>query len=218
MTDNPTLDALRAAFVDAGPETDLPCAADLEKIQRAVDGQLPRREFLALVDRASATPGLALAWRLARELRQQLAPAAAPAPALAEMRPAWVRPRTAFAGLALAASVVLAVWLGSPSLGPKRGRSEPAIATILTDGASLPRDRFELTWTAPFAPARYDVDVLNEDLRTVYRVQGIQETHLIVPPGALAGIPSGSTILWRVEALAPSGETVLSPTFVQRLK
>lgn len=216
MRSNLTVEALRAALTDVGAGVDLPGAHDLEAVRRAVDGELSRGELLALVDRTSGEPALALAWSLALELRRQLTPT--PATAAAPARPFRLKPRAALAGLAVAASVVFALWLGSPSLQITRGRSEPAITTILTDGASLPRGRFELTWTAPFAEARYDVDVLNEDLHAVYRVQGIQETHLIVPPEALAGIPSGSTILWRVEALAPSGETVLSPTFVQRLE
>ncbi|NOZ94420.1 MAG: hypothetical protein GXP47_06750 [Acidobacteria bacterium] len=216
MKGSPTVDVLRAALADAGPGVDLPGSEDLEKIQRAVDGQLSRREVLALADRTADDPGLVLAWRLALELREQLAPAAAPAPVPVRVpRPSR---RTVLAGLALAASVVLVVWFGLPSRSVKRGSGEPTITTPLADGAALPRNRFELVWTAPFPRASFDVDVLTGDLRRIYRAEGVRATHLVVPAKALAGIPSDGTVLWRVEALAPSGQLVLSPTFVQRLE
>ncbi len=217
MRDSPSLERLRTAFADAGPKVELPGAADLEKIQRAVDGRLSRRELLALADRTADEPGLALAWRLALELHRRLGPSVAPEPL--PVRPRVRRwPRAAVAGLAVAVSVILAVWLAQPSLSVKRGRPQPAITTGLADGATLPRAHFELVWRAPFEPARYDVDVLDEELKVIYRVQGIRETRLIVPAEALAGVPAGGTVLWRVEALGPNGNSVLSPTFVQRLE
>jgi len=212
MSDHPSLELLRVAFRGAGPEVELPAAEDLEKLRRAVEGELPRRELLVLVDRTTSEPGLALAWRLAITLRRELGP-----PAEAVRRP-LLNPRTVLTGLALAASIVLAVWIGPPSNGVKRGRSRPAVSTSLADGATLPRDRFELRWAATVAGARYDVDVLDEDLQVIYRVQGIRATRLTVPRRALAGVPSGGTVLWRVEARTPGGGTILSPTFVQRLE
>jgi hypothetical protein len=82
----------------------------------------------------------------------------------------------------------------------------------------LSRDRFELAWQSPFAGARFDVDVLDAELRVLYRARGLSEPRVVVPVGSFAGLAPGSDVLWRVEARLPGGAASTSRTFVQRIE
>jgi hypothetical protein len=214
MIDEPDVDVLRAAFVAAnGPESPL-AAEDLEAIQRALDGELGASEQTALLDRLALEPELATAWRLARELRTELVRA----PASFPRRP-WVsRHRALLTAAALVVATVGAIWLRAPSPPVERAPAWPAIESQLAESALLSRDRFELAWQSPFAGARFDVDVLDAELRVLYRARGLSEPRVVVPVGSFAGLAPGSDVLWRVEARLPGGAASTSRTFVQRIE
>jgi hypothetical protein len=60
--------------------------------------------------------------------------------------------------------------------------------------------------------------VTTEHLDLLAAVTDLSEPELVVDPASLAGVPSGTRILWQVEALLPGGERVVSPTFVVRVR
>ena len=214
MTDDLKLEALRAAFIAADEAAPAVAAADLDAIQRALDGELGAQERSKLIERLSAEPGLAAAWRLALELRNGLESA----PANFTRRTWIARNRTLLAAAAVVVATVAGLWLRAPSPPVERAPSLPAIVSRLAEGATLPRERFELTWQSPFDAASFDVDVLDADLRVLFRARGLTAARATVPATALAGLSAGSDVLWRVEARSPGGEVSASRTFVQRLE
>ena len=74
----------------------------------------------------------------------------------------------------------------------------------MTDGKVLPRERFLLKWSvsAP-AGATYGVQVSTEDLRVVASAEGLKTPEYQVPASALAGLPPGAKLFWKVDADLP---------------
>jgi hypothetical protein len=238
MSDDLQLEALRAAFTAAEEAPAAVAEADLDAIQRAVEGELGADERQVLFERLSVEPGLATAWRLALELRNGLASGVAH-----PIRRSWIsRYRIPLAAAAAVLVTVGGLWLrapsqplvgapsqplvgapsqplvGAPSQPVVRALPLPALVSSLAEGAALPRERFELVWRSPFDGASFDVDVLDTELRVLFRARGLSESRVIVPAEDLAHLPAGSEVLWRVEAHSLGGEVSASLTFVQRVE
>jgi hypothetical protein len=187
-------------------------SVDAERIFDAVHGNLTAEERQAVVEELARNANVAEAWRLARELppvnRQ-----------VVESR------RTMWAGLSIAAAVLLAVAIGWQYSDTLRDREGPAyrsveqrsIESLLPPGAPLSRAAPVLRWT-PVDGARYRVRVLTPALDVLEEVDGLTESQHTLSADVVRRVPIGGQILWQVEAsILPEGQLV-SPTFSVRLE
>lgn len=221
--DDRTINALRRAFTsgtEAAPP-DVACPAP-ETIWDAVNLHLSAPERRKVVEHLRICPACAAEWRAAMEPGDLREPGAARAarrpPALRELK-VW---------LPLAAAAFLAVLAGLSIVLRHPGRSEPApsfrdgegseIRSLVPDRESLPRGRFALRWTPVEQDARYTLKVDRQDLTPVTVVRNLGRSWYQVPEETLAGVPSGETIVWRVEARLVDGTRVRSDAFLVRLE
>jgi hypothetical protein len=206
---------LRDAFQALGDAVHEDLSADeVERVWLAVSGDMPADERRELVDRMATSPALAKAWRVAHELWRETQPATTSGLA------AWPR-----SWMAAAAAVVLAIGVGIfVQVAPERGGDtfrDPnryVVEALVPHEAELPRDAFRLRWTPGPEDSRYRVRVTTEDLRVLTTVSEVTVPELVVDPGLLSGVASGARVLWQVDATLPGGESVLSETFVVRVR
>jgi hypothetical protein len=190
-----------------------------EKIWESVRGELPPGQSREIVTHMAACPSCAEDWRLAVALqRPETASNVIPA---ADRFTFGQRMRNW--GLAAAAVLALAVvgvqWV--QQVDPQAGYrgNEATIQSLLEEGDALPRQQFLLRWSAPETPgATYDVEVSTEDLRVIASGDDLREPRFLVPAYALAGLPPGARLLWKVDAELPQGGRVTSTTFVTTLQ
>lgn len=213
-TPDDSLESLRKAFAslseDVQPGPGCPLA---ERLWQAARSELPPEDARPLVQHTVECPACAEAWRLAQGL-SPLAPPMPEAPPARRWSGGWL-------SLAAAAAVVITAILAVP-LGPRRSPEYRAgegegIRSLVPETRPLPRDQIVLRWSA-LADARYDVRVTTEDLAAVAEALGLAAPEYLVPPAALAGLPSGTRLLWQVEAVSPGGARRRSPTFLVRLE
>ncbi|MCO4745122.1 MAG: hypothetical protein KC912_10055 [Proteobacteria bacterium] len=122
-------------------------------------------------------------------------------------------------GFALAAAALLAVMSGAP--GPT---DEPVyrdgvdrIELLTPENAVLAREAVRIEWSSE--PGwTYDVLVSDDALNTLHTAQGIDGDHVVVPAEAIASLPEGALLLWRVEGLGPDGTRRISRTSVLRIQ
>ena len=94
-----------------------------------------------------------------------------------------------------------------------RAPNAPTIATLIPDGAELPRDRVQLRWSALGEGARYGVEVATEDLTVVDRVEGLTTNGYVVPAAKTQDLPPGTRLVWQVSATTADGRQVRSVSF-----
>jgi len=124
-----------------------------------------------------------------------------------------MRDRTIHLLVVVAAVAVLALAVAGVQWARQAGQE--SIRPLVSAAEALPREQFLLRWAAPGTTgATYDVDVRTEDLRVLASGDGLLEPRFLVPASALAGIPAGTRILWKVDAELLEGGHVSSPTFV----
>ena len=122
----------------------------------------------------------------------------------------------------LAAAAVLAFVLlprpGTRETSPiVRGGNEPSLRAA--PGAELlARSHPVLRWTGAPYGSRYSVVVSTRDLTVLYRKSGLTIPELEIPAEALSGVPAGTDLVWRVEAIAPGGHRLSSGAFLSRLE
>lgn len=115
----------------------------------------------------------------------------------------------------MAAMVVAAVGLGlwrpwsppTPPPGQRTGDETEVLRSRVDPEVALPRQAFILSWEVqpPWRDARFSVVVTTEDLTPVAEAHGLEETSYRVPTEALAKLPAGVRLFWRVEAVRPDG-------------
>jgi hypothetical protein len=222
VSGNATLEeGLRAAFAGR-PAARPSCGADPQEIWRAIEGEATERETRALLAHAVLCADCDLSWRLGRELAAgsglAAGPGTPPAPPILLHRAR----RWAVAGavaVAAAAAVVLVPMLprhesSGPPFREERGES---VSSRVGD-EPLPRDLFLLRWSAGPSGARYSLSVARPDLTSLYSVHGLETPEQRVPAEALAGVPAGGEVLWRVEVRLPDGRRLSSRAFSARVE
>lgn len=188
-----------------------------ETIWESAAGTLTRQDNEAVVDHTAGCAGCATAWRLARELQEN---------AFAERRPSMRSVGRRWFPLAAAASLVLALssvmvfqlrdrWTETPTY---RVPEPHAITSLLSRDHVLIRSTCVLRWASGLADARFNIRVTDEDLNPLASSDGLTAGEFLVPQSALAGLPGGAKILWRVEVLGPDGSRSSSPTFVNTIE
>jgi len=217
--DDQELTSLRQAFAAHLEQTDpAPCLAP-ETIWDAVHGKLPADGVRESVQHVATCSACAEEWRLARALNeQQEQETAVPLPAPLRFTPRQRQWRNwgLAAAAALALSVVGVQWFQKP---PEYRGQQTAVHSQVEEGKALPRERFLLKWSVPTpAGATYGVQVSTEDLRVVASAEGLKVTEYQVPAKALAGLPAGAKLFWKVDADLPSGSHLTSPTFVTAVR
>lgn len=208
-------ETLRTAFaalsLRARPRADCPAA---EGLFDAATGSASQQQFEAIVEHTVSCGACAESWRLAREVSDGLVAGASSG--LGRAR-GWI-------WIAMAAAILLAVgvpllrYLPEESPTPvwrDQGRLE--IASLQPEGSPMPRDQFVLRWSEPAPGARYMVTVGGEKLEPIASRDDLLEPEYHVPAAALASMPDGAKVLWRVQARLPDGRVVGSPTFIARL-
>lgn len=210
---------LRRAFASVPQIEPVPAACPSpEQIWGAVRGELPPGEIRQIVEHTALCASCAEDWRLAVALQK---PESASNVVHATER-FTARQRIRNWGLAAAAALAVAVggilWqqqaLNNGEVIYREGE-QATIQSLVEEGHALPRDQFLLRWSAPATPgATYDVEVSTEDLRVVASAEDLGEPQFQVPASALAGLPPGARLLWKVDAELPLGGHVSSPTFV----
>jgi hypothetical protein len=208
-------DKLRDAFQSLSADSRVDCSeADVERVWRAVSGELPAEERREIVERMASQPAVAEAWRVAHELRQ----AQEEGRPLAVVRTArsWVP-----AWIGLAALLVLTVGVGLMrfSQAPAdtfRDAGSYVVEPLVKTDETLPRDAFVLRWKPGPEGSRYQVSVATEDLKVLTTARDLTSPELTVSRELLSEIGPGGRVLWQVVMALPGGETVSSPTFVVR--
>jgi hypothetical protein len=223
MTD----DTLREAFQSLAEHSPGGCSADdLERIWKAVSGELPAQERHEVVARLAESPAWAEAWRIAEDLwraSEASQPAGEPdSAAEREMRGPAYFARGSW--LAAAAVVLLGITAtlvfrvnAPPPADEFRAPGMYAVESALGADAAMPRDAFRLRWTPGPEGSRYTVRVTTENLTSVASGSDLSSPEYVVPPEALANVASGSRVLWQVDVTLPDGGRASSPTFVTRV-
>jgi hypothetical protein len=211
-----TDDRLRAAFRSLSADGRTDCSKEeLERVWRAVSGELPAEERHEIVDRMVTQPAVAEAWRIAHELRvAQQGRLGNAETAARSWRPAWI---------GLAALLVLSVGAGLLQLSraPTDTFRDPGrfvVEPLVISDATLPRDRFVLRWKPGPDGSRYQVRVTTDDLRVLTTAADLTAPELTVPPERLSELAAGTRVLWQVVVTLPGGEAISSETFVVRVQ
>jgi len=215
-TDDPDrLKALFAAPLPDGSET--PDCPPPDRLWQARAGLLSAAARRDIVDHMSACPACAEAWRVAGDLGAEPSPAG-------DVRPSRYWPQS----LAIAAVVLFAVALFilkapadlsfRPPGDTARSGGEIPIRALTPEDRPLPRTDCLLAWTAGPEGTVYEVTVATADLKIVARGRGLKEARFQVPEAALRDLPSGQSLIWKVEAQLPDGGRVGSPAFFARLE
>jgi hypothetical protein len=218
VTDHPENERLRRAFqATPGPPASECSADDLERIWRAVSGELPVEERRRVVERVARDPAFAEAWRVAQELWRASGGSVQEVPPrrLSGWSPAWI---AAAAVVVLAAGAALVVRDGSPEGDTFRGGNGYVVQPAVAGEPTMPRDAFVLRWTAGPEGTRYEVRVTTEELQPLFTATAVTTAEVSVPGERLAPLPAGSRVLWQVAATLPSGEIVSSQTFAARVR
>lgn len=210
----------RAAFAESGPAPDPASCPTPETLWSAVRGELSPQEMREVVDHVALCASCAEDWRLAAELRREEEKATTVPGKVIPGRFGQWRPLAAAAALAAGLLIAVGVYhTQQPAPEPTyREVQHAGIRSLLPERQALSREAAVLRWSPLAGAVSYDVQVSTEDLRTVAAAKGQAATEYRVPQSALAGLPSGSRLLWQVEAVRPDGTHETSPTFVTPLR
>jgi len=195
-------------------------APDPDRIWQAVRGELTATEIEEMADQASRSAETAAAWTLAAELSRELDSISDNSVVPISRR----RPVRWALGLAAAAVVVIGLALPlyysfSPEPAPTfRAIGEFEIASELTTGSALDRDAFELRWTSTGKESLYEIVITDSRLKVLDRASFLEEPSYLVAPTALADLPDGEEVWWKIDATRSDGTRVSSPTFVTMVR
>ena len=97
---------------------------------------------------------------------------------------------------------------------PGAGRLE----SLVPEDVSHSRDDVVLRWSPVGDGASYRVEVGTLDLSAVASGYELADPEFRVPASALEDLPAGATLVWKVEALLPDGDRIVSDAFLLRIE
>jgi hypothetical protein len=220
------VDRLRAAFAADvhGAGADGPCPEPGE-IWDACHGQAGPEDSRRIVAHMAGCPSCSAEWRMAMQ----------DTPRNADQAPrVWSDTRPAARGfrrgrwIGIAAAAVIIIGFTGPLLyrtfqdqrgAPAVFRSSDSIRirSLVAESETLQRDACVLTWSATDEGSTYDLEIAHPTLEIILIERTLDGTEYRVPPEALAEVPAGGRIVWRVEARLPDGRTIASPAFIHRV-
>jgi hypothetical protein len=100
---------------------------------------------------------------------------------------------------------------------PAYRSAQSGIASLTPPDTPLSRAQPVLRWT-PLEGARYRIRVLTPTLDVLDEAEEIVEPQYRLRDDVLRRIPSGSEMLWQVDAMVPGGAAASSPTFSVRVE
>ena len=205
--------ALRAAFTTPVPAAWNPGGCpEPDRIWEAVRGELPPEEVRDIVDHVAICASCAEDWRIAMEFEKKKEPVVLPFPARRFQR--WIA--AAAAALVLTVGGISVRQMMTPDPPPQYRGAETEIRSL--DGETRPRQDFVLAWSPVEGAESYDVLVTTSELATVADPKGLPKPRCQVPASALADLPAGTRLHWRVTAVFPDGGRKQSPTFTTALE
>lgn len=212
-------DDLKRRYLTPPPGVEpAPGCPDPDRILAAVLGERPIVENRALADHAAICPSCAIAWSLARDYAVESGmsrPQPQPTVTTGHRLP-WA---AAAAAVVLVASVLL-IWTRQPPPAEPMFRSGQAdtIESFVPEGSTLPATGFILRWSAGPDGSRYNVRVTDRRLNHLAGARALEQPEFRIPPAGLAGLESGSLLLWQVETIRLDGRSITSPTFSVHLE
>ncbi len=219
--DHDGTDLLRTAFTSFGEVT--PGAGDCppaERIWMAVRGELPPRDIKPIVLHTSVCGACAEAWRIAHGAASEVQVVRAP-----DRPGAWRSVWVWGPGLAAAALLLIGLVVDGPfdlsDRGPStqyRDSATTGIRSLLPDNAELDRNELVLRWSPGPEGSRYNIKVLTEDLTIVSQSFSLPTSEYTIPVTAVSSLPSGTRLLWQVEAVGKDQPRQSSPTYTVRLQ
>jgi hypothetical protein len=210
----------RAAFAEPDAAPDPASCPTPETLWSAVRGELPAQQMGEVLDHVAACAACAEDWRLAAEInRQEERAAIGPGKVIPGRFGQW-RPLAAAAALAACLLIAVGVYrVNQPTQAPTyREAQHTGIRSLLPEGQALPREAAVLRWSPLAGAVSYDVQVSTEDLHTVAAAKGQTGTEYRIPQSALSGLPSGTRLLWQVDAVRADGTHENSQTFATTVK
>ncbi|HWM89234.1 MAG TPA: zf-HC2 domain-containing protein [Thermoanaerobaculia bacterium] len=202
------LKSLREAFATPrqaalSPEA---CPAP-DRIWAAVRGELPPDEVREIVEHVAACASCAEDWRIAMAFEEESRVRQEEAvvhhfPARDRFRP-WVA--AAAAALVLTVGGIYVRQTQGPDAAPVYRGEESEIRAVVPPGGVLPRQACVLAWTPLPDAESYDLLVTTTELDTVADPKGLTTPKYQVPASALASLPPGAQLHWRVTAIYPEG-------------
>ena len=193
-----------------GDGEDCPSA---ETIWDSVEDKLDPTENEELLIHLGECAACSAAWRLAHRLYAEEKGTKQQAEVIPFRRRQWVP-------LVAAAVVVLGIGLGVVQFTTRqqppaeyRTQEDRWLESELISDQPLSRDACVLRWTAGPEGTTYDLKLTTEDLDPLGKAWRLESPEYQIDPQALAGVPPGGAILWRVTAHLPDGRRLSSRTF-----
>lgn len=222
LSDDALVELLDEALASPGPGDAFTGACPADALYwDMVRGALDPDELGRLLEHAR---NCGSCWTALRVARETFAESGLPRerPRVGRQEAGWralFRPAPALAILALFAVVVPAYLHLSrrPTAAEFREPEGGALRLLVPEGATLPRDRFLLRWESDTPGAAYAVVLTTTDLQEVHSRRGLAATEVTVPAEALAHLPPGTQLAWRVDAVLPDGTHRSSPARFVRI-
>lgn len=225
--DRGIVERLRRAFAadDRGPLTDGRCP-DPEEIWEASHGDSNPQHSRRIVAHFAQCPSCAAEWRMAMQDRPSISverdefTSAVETTAEPHGRRHWVGVAAAAAiVLGLGGAVLFQAVIDRPAAPPTfRSGKTIEIRSLVPESETLRRDSCLLSWSSAGDGSSYDIEITRETLETIVTERSLETNEYRVPPDALALVPQGGKIVWRVEARLPDGRRITSGAFIHRLE
>lgn len=122
--------------------------------------------------------------------------------------PAWLRPAIVTAMAAVLTVVAVSVWRGDHETPVLRGGSQ-SVWSLQAPHVSGISVRFE--WKAVPDADAYEVEIFDDALNQVLHSVAVTTPYISVERSALANVPAGTTLTWRVKALRVGDVISTSP-------
>lgn len=215
MMKDAELARLRAAYAAPPPgASNTGSHPEPDRIWMAVRGELPADEIREIVDHMALCASCAEDWRIAMAFEEEARVQDMPRRSSADRFRPWIA--AAAAALVLTVSGIYVRQMQKPVPEPEYRGEADAIRSLA--GETQPRGACVLSWTPVAGVESYDISITTAELTVIDTAQRLTEPSYQVPPDALADLPSGTRLQWRVTAVFPDGGRKQSTSFMTKLQ